>query len=58
MMDNIDIIATIDMIFDHLSSNANETSIKEARRAIKMIALHAYTDTGSVVSSLMPKEML
>lgn len=62
---NIDVLATIDLIFDHLLKLASEKgdekykiAVQDARKATKVVATCAYIDNGDVVNALMPKELL
>jgi len=62
-MDNLDVIATIDMIFDHLvhrlhnDGRISYDALQDARKVAKVVAVRSYIDNGDVVQALLPKNV-
>jgi len=62
-MEQCDVLATVDLIFEHLSkrlqtsdADAIHVAMKEAKMAVTLVTLHCYSDTSIIVDSLMPKD--
>lgn len=60
---DIDVLDTIDLIFDSVIKSLSEGSgcdtkqvIEEARMAVKMITMHTFTDNGDIINALTETE--